>query len=567
MPTFTPSESTLAALILPLDASAVTTAVAALADRVADSSVHEQAFADAAILAQILSHRAQHEDSHYQAVTERAETVLTGFLTDLIACSNPTDVQRFKLIVDIARRHEKFLGSVLECAIETLQTYCSFLREDNTLLVSGVQSAQVSNTVAKLQPVEDPQVPATERKVLQYLCFLKVSAWARVEENVQDAATITDMLVFLLGATSEAISTSSYEALVSLTTRCKGDKAHDDDPGSILLQLSNRYDILWEKISELCANSTTVRFHHGTVGYSLWASLIYSHGPMVISVTTMKDKKYWTILQQGLAYGTSQQRKLCLYILKASLLLLEGESIDCPSMRLSPKGYQETCKQYARYSTHFETIVLARYLNQVQDCLTDLTTMVRSVDSVQPGWLVALLTSALGDGIQDSVRKIIGKWLLHVGAFSVLLEDPALAANFLQYSFLPWATLGYHFSSSIRYAVPGQAVCVHGEELQQFLRAILAADATKFYQAVIIKAILSFVISCGGQMFPFARAYVLEGLLRGIESSQYEMDEHDIHDVVKISAHTGFNEMVRDLMILQSERLVSRRTAAAQSLK
>ena len=96
-----------------------------------------------------------------------------------------------------------------------------------------------------------------------------------------------------------------------------------------------------------------------------------------------------------------------------------------------------------------------------------------------------------------------------------------------------------------------------------FLLQLIASDVMVQQRPTVIKAIVSFVKVKGGQMFPFARAYVLEGLLRGIISSNCLLDEDDFQDVINISSYTGFNEMVRDLMILQCGRLVSFHSVSA----
>ena len=88
-------------------------------------------------------------------------------------------------------------------------------------------------------------------------------------------------------------------------------------------------------------------------------------------------------------------------------------------------------REFERYCTVFETIVLGRYINQIQECEGDLDSLV-SQSRLEPRWLYTLLASALDGRMQDSNKKFIGNWIMR----SVLTPSEELNRFFSETFFL-----------------------------------------------------------------------------------------------------------------------------------
>ncbi len=151
---------------------------------------------------------------------------------------------------------------------------------------------------------------------------------------------------------------------------------------------------IWNTIRELVSSGQK---HHPLLGYSLWLRLLLpldsdAYGSLV-------NDSYWQQLRSGLRCGDTERRKLCLNILKVTV------AAD------SSAGSNETQAQYNRYCTVFETIILGRYLNQIQECEKDLDSLASS-SSVTSPWLYVLLGAALEPRMQDSNRNFIGNWIM-----------------------------------------------------------------------------------------------------------------------------------------------------------
>jgi tRNA guanosine-2'-O-methyltransferase len=111
--------------------------------------------------------------------------------------------------------------------------------------------------------------------------------------------------------------------------------------------------------------------------------------------------------------GHADQRKYCLGILRQSFLVTEGR-IETSSIRYGAN--QSDREKYDLYTTLYETIVLHRYTGQVEDCLPSLTGLLGSTkgtaSKITPAMATTLLTAALDPLIQESIRKMIGRWYM-----------------------------------------------------------------------------------------------------------------------------------------------------------
>jgi tRNA guanosine-2'-O-methyltransferase len=170
-------------------------------------------------------------------------------------------------------------------------------------------------------------------------------------------------------------------------------------------------------------------------------------------------------------------------------------------------------QQYSRFCTIFETIVLGRYLNQVQQCEPDLDFLTSTSSLIKPVWFYTLLASALDHQIQDSNRKYIGNWILRS---QLRVDDHDEFIHFLQETLLPWAMQGYLFTSSLRYDDNAALLCRHGDNLAAYLTQLLGR--TDLVREDIVDAMLDNVLRKANNNFAYAMVYIFEGLGRALES-------------------------------------------------
>lgn len=255
-----------------------------------------------------------------------------------------------------------------------------------------------------------------------------------------------------------------------------------------------------------------------SLGYSLWLRWILST-KQLHRVEHLADD-YWSLLMQGLRYGDSERRKVCLSILRLntatdSFLLSSHES-----------------EQFQRYCTVFETIVLGRYINQVQECEKDLSILAQST-AIDSRWLLVLLASAMDGRMQDSNRKFIGNWVMRAS-----LQQTPDFLHFFREDFIPWARQGSLFVSTLK-RHNGQRRCLHGDRLSHYLRRLLSDSSQK---REIVDSLVWHILHERDSIFAYAVAYILEGLKGALSDRQKQM----------LAQLTNLPEIARDFVRLQT---------------
>ncbi|KAL5411255.1 hypothetical protein PMIN03_004982 [Paraphaeosphaeria minitans] len=283
--------------------------------------------------------------------------------------------------------------------------------------------------------------------------------------------------------------------------------------------------------------------------------------------------KYWSALRTGLVTGTTDQRKYCLGIIQQSLIICQ-RSFEAPEMTFVISKKDSIVEQYKKYCALFEIIVLDRYPNQVQACLPELTTLFGSASLISPTWTTALLTAALNPKIQEGVRKLVGNWYLHYAISQP--EACATHTSFITDGFLPWATQGSLFTSSLA-STRSSTTCSHGTALAQaFARLLMAAPGTNSEieavspdlqqqsaisaKHVIIKGVLQYISDTGGRIFSPSVLYLLEGLLKGINQGCVLLDIAEMANILAISRMPALPEIAADLCRIYCAELCAYRS-------
>ncbi|KAK3701216.1 hypothetical protein LTR37_015595 [Vermiconidia calcicola] len=316
-----------------------------------------------------------------------------------------------------------------------------------------------------------------------YLQFSKLTASHLSTSSHEIQRLLFQACLALLSSTRPRVSCSARDVVFELLASRNGSTTTD------VIQPSR--ETTWQRVQTLLASQAK---HHTLIGYSLWLRWILSDPGEHWKQIATDD--YWQLIFQGLRRGDTERRKLCLNILRLSL------GIDTAAV---PKDLQQ---QYERYITVFETIVLGRYINQIQECESDLNQLAASSD-LHSQWLFTLLACAMDSVMQDSTRKFIGNWVMR----SVLSLTPEML-EFFRDSILPWATQGHLFVSSLKTA-HGRLQCLHGELLAGYIQSLRRESE----RSLVVDVVADTIIQRRHSMFAYCTVYLLEGLGDSLDES------------------------------------------------
>lgn len=209
----------------------------------------------------------------------------------------------------------------------------------------------------------------------------------------------------------------------------------------------------------------------------------------------------------------------------------------------------EVLHQYERYCTVFETVLLGRYLNQILECESDLNMLSSPHSAVKSEWLLALLASALAPKIQDSVRKFIGGWIMR-STFQPYSTDGFL--DFFRGAFLPWATQGSLFTTTLRNEGRGM-ICGHGEGLATYMSSLLHRAAKDMPgDTQLFGAVLDTLSASRSGRFAYAGVYLLEGLGRTVYSTpQITVQPAQLERLAELSSWAALPEVARDYVYVR----------------
>lgn len=396
----------------------------------------------------------------------------------------------------------------------------------------------------------------------KYLAFLKVLLWTPSAEACKLQEGILTSLLTLVRSQSR-LSASSLEALAALFTSLSMNKVQilpDCHPATQDQQdhtLSFRSQ-MWSSIKTLMSAAKAPGPHR--TAFALWLRWIALPEAYRPSQQILQKDAYWEMLQVGLRNGLSEQQKLCLHILKGSLTLLETD-IETRHFcfRVSKLRHAYTA-QYNKYCTVFETVVLSRYPNQVEECLPDLQALGKTDAKIHTSWYMVLLETALRPGIQDGIRNLIGGWV--IGSDVQIHEVSAEIRHFVTEAFLPWATQGFLFTTSTR-TVGSNVRCDHGDRLSAFLvhslqnsgRNPIDPSPVESLRKTLVTEVLQYIHLKGGRLVAHAAVYLLDGLVKAVESTDTPIELETVPLILKVASRTGLPEAARDFCLAHCVRL------------
>lgn len=182
--------------------------------------------------------------------------------------------------------------------------------------------------------------------------------------------------------------------------------------------------------------------------------------------------------------------------------------------------------------------------------------MASSHTDVHKSWLFALLEPALSNVTQDSIRKMLGNWIMSTDLD--VKDHGAEFGHLLARSFLPWAMQGTLFTSSMKGKIKNVR-CEHGTRLASFVERLLkvhSADEQIVGRQSIVRAILNYLQSSKNRIMSYAVVYLLHGLLRGLQGESSScMGAAELAIILDLSTSTGFPEISRDVLLIHCYHL------------
>lgn len=398
-----------------------------------------------------------------------------------------------------------------------------------------MQKSLLSTSDAAFEPsraLEIGDVDETSRSpdilIARFLSFLR-SILQPVKKGVilrLPSHLFTNLLTLLSCTTHQVFSYSLKTIDTILRLRCNN---------AVTITGTSPRDIdekIWHAITELAESPNINR---KISGFRVWAQW---KPPQSLA----KSNAFWSPMIIGLTQPSHECQKLILYILKRTLRKCD-EQICCQFVQLNMDSKEETVAEYQKYVTLFETIVFERYPNQVLACLDELKRLAQQSSRVSQVWITALLTAAFGVKVQESIRKIIGNWFIHndIGTH----HNAKLQSSFWKLGFLPWATQGSLFITSIEHRQEN-VFCSHGELLSSLLSREIRRAEKCDDKELVIRMLLSFIAKRGDSLFPYATIYLLRGILEGINCCQC-LKEEDLILLRQICGRPDMPEIARDL--------------------
>ncbi len=254
------------------------------------------------------------------------------------------------------------------------------------------------------------------QSVIPLLRFLMCSFWLPKDQIHIVNCTTIGLLSGFIGI--DVLDSAAHDALSALFSLFKTDgqllTVRETQSSEAINDPAFRLDgplldeTLWFRLKNLPPRYFTSNTSKIFRTWFQWISQVVLDG---IEVSCIYDGLYWDRLRMGLVNGFADQRKYCLGIIHQSLRAARKD-ICTTFMQYRITERNLYLKAYQNFETLFETIVLNRYIKQVEACLPELTVLFGTSSIITPSMVVAMLTAALDPKIQEGIRKIIGNWYI-----------------------------------------------------------------------------------------------------------------------------------------------------------
>lgn len=383
-----------------------------------------------------------------------------------------------------------------------------------------------------------------------HCCFVKHLLWQESHLRKDELGSILEALLLLIGASSKPLASNAQDAILSMfsSNEINTVEAIRGSSSTIFFRVAsllNPGEIVQQDLMRIAA-----------VIWLKWISRPDFH------ITQHEDsyggsflgqELYWKALQHGLKVGHQELKKYCLQILRYSLQMLPPDvPLDVFSFDFERrKDYVEA---YEMFCSLYETIVIDRWINQVEESIPSLEQLTSPSSLVEPRWTTTILDAALRIGVQDSIRKAVGSWYLQRGIPP--MHSVSGYREFLSQSFLPWVTQGALFGSTLSIK-NRQVSSLHGDRLSAFVTRLLTSTNDAALLQEYSEDILIFLVNQGDRGFPYATTYILQGFINASAKSQVSLlNQQGAVLLTRLSERTAISEVARDYVTAGSVRLL-----------
>jgi hypothetical protein len=185
---------------------------------------------------------------------------------------------------------------------------------------------------------------------------------------------------------------------------------------------------------------------------------------------------------------------------------------------------------WTKYSTLVEITSLSTSPNQLRDAIPDFNRLLDSTSYIPASWLAALITLGFRSG-SGGVSRIFWNILLPLeqGRLKRLFQVPE-ARELLEEILLPYAATASNFI--IKPSHP--ETCEHGSQVTCWLANILCSSSPQT-RKLTARAILMWIDAKDQNIFAPARAWILKGVMEGLEGEVVFDSTNDINLLVRIA--------------------------------
>ncbi|GME28748.1 tRNA/rRNA methyltransferase SpoU [Neofusicoccum parvum] len=337
---------------------------AVIADLCARTSAGAVDLPSAFLSAELLQKCPETREKH--ASVARLGRVLMAIISTSAQDSIPPD------LVQLCARHEPLANHVFTEAAALLAQSAARLRDADAL---AVPTSAIPWKQSPATPDEALTTDSHIDRMVLHLTFLKLFLWS--EASCTISINLLQALLALLGARSEKLAHASQDCLSAAFHSLQSAKANIERKhgggfdvfGEVTVPIG---ELIWSRIADILSAPADLGL--GPSAFHVWFRWFALEGDVGPSRSILKQHPYWTFLQLGLREGFSEQRKFCLHILRASIrfTMAYPEDLHPYVAGASQPGFE---MDYTRYCTLFETIILGRYINQVEECMPDLANL------------------------------------------------------------------------------------------------------------------------------------------------------------------------------------------------
>ncbi|TKA34934.1 hypothetical protein B0A54_13897 [Friedmanniomyces endolithicus] len=353
------------------------------------------------------------------------------------------------------------------------------------------------------------------------------SATGRCED---DTGTIGHLLTFVKSADFSGVEPESFDrlfnaALVLLEHKAIIVSAGAHEGLASLFQASSHmlrapHQLVWASLQRMLAQE-----HSRGLAYAIWLRWAFCENA---ELCVFLGRPYWDFLRQGLQYGDGERRKQCLAILKQSVAIAAGDESSMAKI-YSREGGTTGMRQMLQF-----IMMLMR---------TEAYVPHRSIEAPVP-------------------TRFIGNWIMrshfHPGTSEAFI-------SFFRFTFLPWATQGSLFTSTLRKEAECLR-CKHGDRLAGYIQHLLQHYSSHLaFTSLIVNVLLDLLVT--RRSFAYANVYILEGLARAFDVSRtLALVAGELEKLASLASWAALPEVAGDHVFLRCLKLCrdnSSRTAGS----